>query len=203
MSVLPPTTGTPLQPPYVPGQRCTVDEYHRLIQAGILTENDNLELLEEQIVPKMSRDPVHDGTIELADEALRSVLPAGWRLRIQCAVTTTESEPEPDIKLVRGSARSWLSRHPGPADAGLIVEVANTSLALDRGVKRRVYARAAVVYYWIINIPDAQIEVYTDPTGPDANPTYRVRRDYHVGDEVPLVLDGIEVARIAVADLLP
>ncbi len=109
MSALPSTTETQAQPSYVPGQRCTVDDYHRLIQAGTLTEDDHLELLEEQIIPKMPHDPIHDGTIELCDEALRKVLPAGWRLRIQCATTTTDSEPEPDIVAVRGACAASLA----------------------------------------------------------------------------------------------
>jgi hypothetical protein len=187
----------------VPGQRYTVDEYHRLIQSGALTEESNVELLEGWITPKMSRDPDHDLAIELVNEVMPTVLPPGWTHRIQSAITTPDSEPEPDCAAVRGPARARRGRHPLPTDIGLIAEIANTTLAQDRGPKLRVYALAGIVCYWIINLVDRQIEVYTDPTGPDANPTYRQRRDYRPGDEVPLVLDGAEVARIAVAELLP
>ncbi len=85
----------------------------------------------------------------------------------------------------------------------MIAEISNTTLAQDRGLKRRIYARAGVACYWIVNLVERQVEVYTDPTGPDANPTYRQRRDYRSGEDVPVILDGVEVARIVVADLLP
>lgn len=98
-----------------PVRRFSVDEYHRMIQAGILTEDDAVELLEGWIVPKMPRNPPHDGTIQIADEVLRPRLPAGWQLRIQSALTMPDSEPEPDLVVVRGDARTYLNRHTRPA----------------------------------------------------------------------------------------
>ena len=85
----------------------------------------------------------------------------------------------------------------------MAVEVADSSLQPDRTVKGRIYARAAIPLYWIINVPDHQIEVYTDPTGPCPNPNNQQRRDYRAGDSVPLVLDGQEIGSIPVNDLLP
>src|SRR5262249_32996457 len=153
------------------------------------------ELLEGLIVPKMTRNPQYDIALELVDEALRGRLPAGWRLRIQSAITTDDSEPEPDLAVVRGDARSRGGRHPGPPDLGLVVEVADTSLAQDRQEKGRLYARAGIACYWIVNLVDRQIEVYTDPTGPGPSPVYRQRLDFVAADAVPLVLDGNEVTR--------
>jgi Uma2 family endonuclease len=189
-------------PPF-PVSRFTVDEYHRLAEIGVLTEDDDVELLEGWIVPKMARNPPHDTSLELADEAIGGLLPPGWRRRIQSAVTLPDSEPEPDIAVVRGDARSRAGRHPGPGDAGLLIEVADASLAHDRQDKGRVYANAGIVCYWIINLVDRQVEVYTDPTGPDADPRFRQRHDYGVNDTVPLVIEGREVGRIAVRELLP
>jgi putative restriction endonuclease len=85
----------------------------------------------------------------------------------------------------------------------LIAEVADSSLRRDRGWKKRLYARARVAVYWIVNLVDRQIEVYTEPTGPVKRPDYRQRADYKPGDKVPVVLDGREVARLAVNDILP
>jgi Uma2 family endonuclease len=115
MSVItpPPQLNPPPMSPY-PLRRFTVDEYHQLIQAGILTENDPVELLEGWIVPKMPHNPPHDGTIELVEEVLRNRLPTGWRIRIHSAITTADSEPEPDLAIVRGTARSYLNHHPDP-----------------------------------------------------------------------------------------
>jgi hypothetical protein len=105
--------------------------------------------------------------------------------------------------VVRGPRRLYANRHPGPADTALAAEVAESSLSHDRNFKGPLYARANIPVYWIINIVDARVEVYTDPTGPDPNPRYRQRQDYGPGEEVPLVLDGVEVGRIPVRDLLP
>jgi hypothetical protein len=203
MSVISSPTAGGWQPPNLPVRRFTVDEYHQMIQAGILTEKDAVELLGGLIVPKMPHNPPHDLAIELADELLRQHLPAGWRVRIQSAITTAESEPEPDLAVLRGAPRGRSGRQPGPQDLALVAEVADTSLDRDRGEKAVIYARAAISCYWIINLKDAQVEVYTDPSGPDANPSYRQRQVFRTTDAVPLVLDGQELARIVVVEFLP
>lgn len=181
----------------------SVAEYHKLIQLGILTENDNLELLEGCLVHKMSRNPPHDAAIQLLQESLSRALPAGWSLRIQCAVTLTTSEPEPDVAVVRGNARTYATRHPAAADIGLVIEVADSTLPGDRDDKGRIYARAGIPFYWIVNIVDRQVELYTAPSGPTADPKYGQRTDYRDPDAVPLVLDGATVARLPVTELLP
>ncbi|MBY0526953.1 MAG: Uma2 family endonuclease [Gemmataceae bacterium] len=159
MSIMTPPIDAIYQPPPYPVHKFTVDEYHQMIQVGLLTEEDSVELLEGWIVPKMPRNSPHDIAIELLQEALGDMLPADWRLRIQSAVTLPDSEPEPDVALVRGNARSRGGRHPGASDVGLIVEVADSSLIRDRQEKARLYARAAIVVYWIVNVADAQVEV--------------------------------------------
>jgi len=75
--------------------RFTVDEYHRLIEVGILTENDDLELIDGYLVEKLPHDPIHDGTIQVVEDALRQVLTSGWCIRVQSVVTLSRSEPEP------------------------------------------------------------------------------------------------------------
>ena len=152
---------------------------------------------------KMPHNPPHDGTIELATDSFTPILPKGWRLRIQSAITLTDSEPEPDIAVVRGDKRTFTTRHPVPGDIGLLVEVSESTLDSDRLDKSRIYARSNVVCYWIINLVDHQIEVYTQPSGPVASPAYGSKQVYGVNDSVPLVLDGVSVATIAVRDLLP
>jgi Uma2 family endonuclease len=174
-----------------------------MIQAGILIEDEPLELLDGWIVMKMARTPEHDLSLEKSDLAIRDRLPPGWRIRIQCAVTTDISEPEPDIALVRGAVPSIATSHPVPTEIGMLVEVAESSLDHDRTAKGRAYARAGVPIYWIVNLPDRQVEVYTDPTGPVPQPTYRTRRDYTQAETVPLVLDGREIARLPVGEMLP
>jgi Uma2 family endonuclease len=185
-----------------PLRRFTVAEYRRLGETGVLTEDDRVELLEGWIVPKMNLNPPHSVCVQLVDDAVRKPLPAGWCVRIQDAITTGDSEPEPDFAVVRGSIREYASRHPGPADIGLVVEIADTSLARDHH-RRRTYGRARIPCYWIVNLVDRRVEAYTLPTGPDADPGYRRREDYGPDEELPLVLDGRETARLRVRDLLP
>jgi len=183
-------------------RRFSVAEYHKLIEIGILTEDDNLELLEGYLVHKMSRNPPHDATIQKIMKKLFRLLPPDWDLRVQSAITVTTSEPEPDLAIVRGDENTYLTRHPGPADLGLVIEIADTTLAGDRADKGRIYARADITCYWIVNIVDRQVEVYTIPSGPTASPTYAQRQDFRMGDDVALTLDGNVAANIAVRELL-
>jgi Uma2 family endonuclease len=183
-----------------------VDEYHRMIETGILDDSDRVELLEGYVVLKMPRNPPHDGTIQIVNRQLRQVLPTGWDIRIQSAITLSESEPEPDLTLVRGDERTYLSHHPGPDDVGLIIEVADSTLERDRKDKGRIYARENIPLYWIINLSDGQVEVYSLPSGPGTQPAYAQRQDFSVqtpGNQVPLILDGQLVAQIRVQELLP
>jgi Uma2 family endonuclease len=185
-----------------PVRRFSVREYRRLGEIGVLTEDDRVELLEGWIVPKMNLNPPHSVTVQLVDDAIRKVLPARWCIRLQDAVSTKDSEPEPDIAVVRGVIRDYAERHPGPEDIGLLVEIADTSLARDR-YKCQVYGAAGIRVYWIVSLPDRRIEVYTKPTGLDPNPGYRKRDDFGPDDDVPLFLDEDEIARISAAELLP
>jgi Uma2 family endonuclease len=187
----------------LPLRRFTVEEYHRMIRDGYFADNERFELLEGLIVEKMSRDPVHDAAVEIALALLQSRVPAGWRVRPQCAATTADSEPEPDLAVVQGTPRDHLARHPGPREIALVVEVSNTSLQSDRGIKARVYARAGIGAYWIVNLIERQVEVYTEPTGPAAEPAYQRRTDYLIGQAVPLTVGGTHIGGIPVAELLP
>jgi Uma2 family endonuclease len=181
----------------------SVARYQRMIETGILTPADKVELLENYVVLKMPRNPIHDGTIDVVRAGLGNRLPAGWWLRIQQTVVFSDSQPEPDFAVVRGTPRSFLNRHPEPADVGLLMEVAESSLLRDQRDKLRIYARGNIPWYWIINLVDRRVEVYSQPSGPTAVPAYQAFQTYQPGDLLPLVLDGNTVATIAVADLLP
>ncbi len=139
----------------------------------------------------------------IVHEAISSRLPPGWFLRIQQAIALVDSEPEPDGAVVRGTKRSFVTHHPGPTDIGLLVEVSESSVDSDRDDKGRVYARAGISTYWLINLVDRRIEVYTAPSGPTASPTYNHRQDYLPGDSVPLTIGGVALPPIPVQELLP
>ena len=153
----------------------------------------------------MGINPPHMTAHNRLRKLLDRLLPVGWDSRIQGPITLRAggSEPEPDYVLVRGSDADYETRHPGPTDIGLVVEVADSSLAEDRGDSQRIYARAGIVEYWIVNVPDRQIEVYTSPLVSADPPRYAVRTDYPTGATVPLTLGGLEVGSLGVSDVLP
>lgn len=184
-------------------RRFSVPEYHRLIEIGLLTEDDNLELIEGYLVLKMARNPPHDRTIQRLNRRLFGASPPGWDIRIQSAVTLIESEPEPDVAVVKGDDTRYDVKHPQADDIGMLIEVADSTLLGDRADKGRIYARANLPIYWIVNLIDRQIEIYEQPSGPTAAPDYARTTIYHLSNSVPLVLDGATVTTFAVGDLLP
>jgi Uma2 family endonuclease len=143
--------------------RLSIEQYHAIIQAGILTDDDSVELLEGWLVFKMPKNPPHRVTTRLVRTALENILPAGWYVDSQEPITLSNSEPEPDIVVVRGDTRQYLDRHPGAEDIALIIEVSDTTLQRDRTVKKRIYARAGISIYWIVNLVEEQVEVYSQP----------------------------------------
>ncbi len=193
-----------MAPPIDRLYRLSLEEYHRLAEAGVLSDS-RVELIEGMLVKKMTKNTPHMIATAQVNAVFHEVKPAGWFVMIGDPISLQESgsEPEPDAKLVRGKPGDYKGRRITPADVGLVVEVSDSSLHEDHVVKKALYARSSVPVYWIVNIPDGRVEVYTEPTGPDSSPDYRRRDDYPSGADVPLVLDGVEVARIAVAELLP
>ncbi len=188
--------------PQLPMYRFTVAQYHRLVEVGILTDNDRVELLEGWIINKMPRKPPHDGTLTRMNRRLLRLLPDEWLLRVQSAVTLQTSEPEPDFAIVHGPEEVYFTRHPRPRDVGLIIDVADSTLLDDRRYKGQIYAPARIPAYWIINLVDAKVEVYTEPRG-GKSPAYRRRHDYGPEEAVLLILRGSEIARLRVSELLP
>lgn len=200
MSIVTAPPVSSLPPARYPMRRFSVEEYHRLIETAILTEDDPVELLEGWIIQKKPHNPPHDSTIDQAQELLEGILPAGWRVRIQSAITTPDSEPEPGVAVVLGPARRYADHHPRPSEIGLLVEVSDSTLQRDREVKLPIYARAGVPYYWIVNLPERQVEVYSMPT---LEGKYQERVDFKEDGVVAVMIGGQEVGRITVRELLP
>jgi Uma2 family endonuclease len=182
--------------------RFSVKQYHRMIQAGILTAKDRVELLEGWIIPKRSYNPPHNIMITRVNRRLVRILPDEWLLQVQGAVTLRESEPEPDFAIVRGPEEKYFHCKPVARDVVLLIEVADSSLLDDRRGKGALYAQARIPEYWIINLVDAQVEIYTQPRA-GKSPGYRQQRDYGIDEAVPLILAGRAIARVPVRELLP
>jgi len=193
------TDGIPVEPVC----RITVEQYHEMIQAGILGPDDPIELLEGWLVRKIAKDPPHVTANELLRDELSQMLPRGWSVRMQNPVTLPDSEPEPDLAVVRGTHRDYLGSHPMPDDIALVVEVAESSLQRDKGLKKTIYARAGAEQYWVFNLPDSTIEVFSVPTGSTKHPDYRKHQVFTAKQKVPVVLKGKKVESLLVADVLP
>jgi Uma2 family endonuclease len=183
--------------------RLSIEQYHAIIQAGILTDDDSVELLEGWLVFKMPKNPPHRVTTRLVRTALENILPRGWYVDSQEPITLSNSEPEPDIVVVRGDTRQYLDRHPGAEDIALIIEVSDTTLQRDRTVKKRIYARAGISIYWIVNLVEGQVEVYSQPLVEVEQPDYSQRLDFGRSAVIPIIIEGIEIGAIAVNSLLP
>jgi len=182
----------------------SVDQYHRMVRADILTEDDRVELLGGILVPKMTKKQPHNIASAKLDRLLQRLVPEGWYVAREEPLTATDhSEPEPDLMIVRGQPDDYPEDPPRGRDVALVVEVAEASLARDKAEKKAIYAAAAIPAYWLVNLPARRIEVHTDPTGPSDWPDYRMRADLGPEDALALVLDGREIARIAVRDILP
>jgi Uma2 family endonuclease len=192
-----------MEAPHVLTRPWTRAEYDRLIEIGFLDEDEPIELLGGQLVVREPHRSPHATGVRLADEALRRVFGPGWDVRPGLPVALDEeSEPEPDVCVVRGGPRTYRDAHP--SRPVLIVEVALGSLAVDRHIKGSLYARAGIRDYWIVNLPERQVELHRRPVA-DAAATYCWR---YVDVTVLYMQDFVAplaapTARIAVADLLP
>lgn len=198
----------PIEPPLefgVSRYRFSVDQYHQMIAAGVLTRDDRVQLLEGEIVCTTPIEPSHRYTVVVVGESLRKLLPPEWELLIQQPISLATSEPEPDLSVVRREAALALDRHPVAAGTALIVEVADSSLPLDRNRKQAIYAAAGIPEYWIVNLAERCIEVYREPStaGAGGRATYSVRLEYRDADSMPVCIVGQEFGKIAVAEIVP
>ncbi len=181
--------------------RFTVAQYDALCAAGILTAGDKVELLRGLVVRKATLNPPHRRMLLRLGEAVPPLLPPAWALQSQGPIRLADSSPEPDEAICRREVLEQDDRHAGPNDVALVMEIADTSLLADRSEQKALYAESRIPVYWIINIPQQQIEVYSAPSGPGPSPDYAERQDYRTGDEVPVILMAVEVGRLNVAAL--
>ena len=182
--------------------KLTVDQYHELIRSGKITEQDPVELIDGILVFKMPKNARHSTSDGLLRRELERLLPPEWHYRAQEPVTLADGEPEPDGAVVRGRIEDYASAHPGPADVGLIIEIADTSVERDRGIKLRSYARAAIPTYWILNLVERRLESYSVPDGAADPPLYRRTVVFAPDSSVPVILAGRRVGDLRVGALL-
>jgi Uma2 family endonuclease len=183
-------------------KRFTVEEYHRMGEIGFLAEDDRCELLRGLIVEKAVINPAHRYALQQATLLLTEIIPKKYCIVSQGPVTLSDSEPEPDLAVWIGTAQDYRTRHARASEVVLLVEISDTSLATDRGEKLQLYAEAKIPVYWIVNLQDRIVEVYTLPRG-GRNPTYRSRVDFAAGMAVPVSIAGKPLGTISVDEILP
>ena len=179
-------------------RRFTAAEYRRMLDLGIIDREEKLERLDGYVVLKMAQNPPHRGSMTRLTYRLPARLPSGWLYMFNSTVELDGADPEPDGIVVRGDLTVYDSRDPVAADFGIVIEVCDSSLDMDRRGKGRLFARHGIPIYWIVNVADKQIEVYTDPTAEG----YTSRTDFKPGDSVPITLDGVATGTVAVSELI-
>lgn len=142
----------------------TVDDYHRMIASEILTTETRVELLEGQIIEMSPQQLNHAATTQRTWKYLNRMLADKADIRVQLPVTLRpNSEPEPDIAVVRIDPREYISGHPTPDDIFLLIEVADSTLNTDRNQKSRTYAKAKIAEYWVLDVNSQQVYVFRKP----------------------------------------
>jgi Uma2 family endonuclease len=193
---------SPAVPPE-PALRLSVAQYQRMIDHGIIADNAPVELLEGWLIQKMGKNRPHALCKHYLRTLLERLIPAGFHVEEQESVTTADSQPEPDVSVVRGAMDDYPALPPPASALPLVVEISDSTVHRDRKLKRRIYGRAGIPVYWIVDLVDRQVEAYTQPTGPAQEPGYAACQVYDAEAAVPVVIDGREVGRIAAKEILP
>jgi len=195
-----PTASDAVLPPY-PIYRFTVRQLIDMVDANILGKYDRVELFDGWVVPKYSQTPMHAHAANTLLQHLVGTMGDAWWTRFRAAIITRRSVFEPDIALVPDHP-SYGNSWPHAKVAQLVAEVSDIELARDRDYKLPRYASAGVPTYWIVNLIDQRIEVYSKPVG-GRRPTYAMRRDYLHGEDVPVHVNGKKATSINASELLP
>lgn len=156
--------------------RFTVEEYYRMGEIGVLKPDARVELLDGFVIDKAPISPLHGGTVKSLIRIFGEIAGRRFLLSVHDPVHLSEySEPEPDLMLLRLKRDHYGTQHPGPDDVFLLIEVADTTLELDRNEKVPAYAAAGIREVWLVNLNERQIEIYREPhvTGYRSNSSLR------------------------------
>jgi Uma2 family endonuclease len=179
--------------------RLTVRQFERMMADGTIAEDERVELIEGLLVARSRRTRAE---IVAGNKGLRilwRMIPPGWHVVKGVPVLTSDwSRPEPDLAVIRGAVEDDDERAVTGDDTALVVEIAGTNLLSDRTDMARVYATAGIPVYWIVNLAEGQVEIASEPS----REGYQSHQVLGRGQDVPVVVAGVETAWIAVSDLL-
>ena len=171
----------------------SVEDYHQIIESGVL-EGKSVELLEGEIITVSPEKPIHSSKIDTVADYLRNVLQGKAKVREAHPITLDNSEPEPDIAIVRFDDNNYASHHPYPQDIYWLVEVSNSTLVKDLEEKSITYARNGIAEYWVIDLPNNKLWVFTQPK----QNGYANRQEVVAGNIYPISFPdlNIEISRL-------
>jgi Uma2 family endonuclease len=179
-------------------RRFTVEEYHRMGEAGILHEDDRVELLDGRLYAMPPIGSSHASRVDRLTRLLVLHVGDEATVRVQNPIRIgPDSEPEPDLALVDPNDETYRERHPQPEEVLLLVEVADATEDFDRSTKLSLYARAGISEYWVVSLPDERVYVHREPTEDD----YGLRLTRKSGDAVTVAALP-ELAPILVDEIL-
>lgn len=181
--------------------RLTVEKYHEMIRLGILTEDDSVELLQGYLITKMPKNPRHRIATKLTRTVLEKIIPEGYYVDSQEPITLKDSEPEPDLVIVKGDTCDYFDSHPQAEDVVLVVEVSDSILKRDQTWKKSLYANENIPFYWIINLIENKLESYSQPMLNNEFYTYHNCQVYSQNDVIKISLFSEKNISIPVKDL--
>jgi Uma2 family endonuclease len=202
---------SPVRPTILPGPglatalyRLTVRQYDRMLADGTIAEDERVELIEGLLVARASRNRA---AIVAGNKVLRilwRIIPPGWHIAKGAPIVVSDwSKPEPDLAVVRGEVEDYDRRDVQAVEVALVVDIAGPvrgpGLPADRTDRARMYAASGISVYWIVNLVDGQVEIFSEP-GRDAYQSHQV---FGRGQDVPVVVAAVEAGWTAVTDLLP
>lgn len=167
----------------------TIEDYHQMIEAGIL-EGRKVELLAGEIIEMSPEKPIHYYTSQQNDRYLSQLFNNVAEVRFNGPITLADSEPEPDIAIVRLPASQYSIHHPYTEDIFWVIEVANSSLKKDLELKQTIYANAQIQEYWIIDLSQTKLIVFREPE----NGYYQSREEYTEGEISSLAFPAIKIS---------
>jgi Uma2 family endonuclease len=170
----------------------TVAEYYRMAEAGILSEDDRVELLDGEVIEISPIGSLHAACVDRLNKCLSGVSQEHFIVRVQNPIRLDNySEPQPDITLLRVRSDFYAGAHPTPADVLVVIEVADSSVELDRQVKLPLYVQAEIPEFWLANLPDDMVEFYAQPV----NGVYQVAKIFGRGEIVSSqIVPGLQIS---------
>lgn len=173
----------------------TVEDYHQIINSGVL-EGKSVELLEGEIIAMSPEKPIHSSQIDTIADYLRKVLQGAAKVREAHPITLDNSEPEPDIAIVKFNDQNYANHHPYPQNIHWLIEVSNSTLVKDLEEKPITYARNGIIEYWVIDLPNQKLWIFTQP---EQN-GYAEKQELVIGNVYPISFPKIS---IDISKLLP